>query len=125
MKRYYLNVPFNDRQKAKSLGCKWEFYVKLWYTTTPVDKYFHKWCLKDNQDKIEKLFLQMKDEYRIRKEPKKSRKRKHPWDEVDYEDNYEEKLCSHCLLSDCICCQLIDETMDAVVKIVQNIKCRK
>jgi hypothetical protein len=57
MKSYYLHAPYAERNKAKSVSCKWEFYVQLWHTTTHVEDYFHKWRLKDNQGDIEKSLL--------------------------------------------------------------------
>jgi hypothetical protein len=108
MKRYYLDVPFTDKNRAKLVGCKWEYYVKSWYTTTHVEDAFHGWRLKNNQDDIEKLFLENKEIYRTTK----SKKRKLQWDEDDYEDDYNECVCHQCSQTNCVCYQLIEDAID-------------
>lgn len=29
--RVYLNVPYNDKDRAKELGCRWDSDMKKWY----------------------------------------------------------------------------------------------
>ena len=40
----YLNVPYEDKDKAKSLGAKWDNKLKKWYVYDRRDYYkFQKW----------------------------------------------------------------------------------
>jgi hypothetical protein len=48
MMRINLNVPYGDKEKAKSLGAKWDVSTKRWYVLNPEDlKPFAKWMDKD------------------------------------------------------------------------------
>ena len=58
----YLNVPFSEKDKARSLGARWNPRVKKWYADVGRDKYvnFSKWILKEGYDAkiaIEYIFL--------------------------------------------------------------------
>ena len=33
--KYYLTIPYEERNKVKSEGAKWDPNIKLWYTTNP------------------------------------------------------------------------------------------
>lgn len=48
----YLNVPYEEKDEAKSLGAKWNAKVKKWYIDTAREKYikFSKWILQDTGD---------------------------------------------------------------------------
>lgn len=50
--RLYLNVPYKEKDEAKSLGAKWNPKVKKWYTTAKSEEYikFSKWILRDTDD---------------------------------------------------------------------------
>lgn len=50
----YLNVPYGEKDEAKSLGAKWNAKVKKWYIDTEREKYvrFSKWILKDTDDAV-------------------------------------------------------------------------
>lgn len=52
--RIYLDVPYDDKEEAKSLGAKWNPRVKKWYAETRPEEYvkFSKWILKDTDDAI-------------------------------------------------------------------------
>lgn len=39
--RIYLNIPFKDKEEAKSLGCRWDPEKKSWY------------CIKDKNNTSE------------------------------------------------------------------------
>ena len=44
MSRYYMNVPFAEKDEAKGLGAKWDYEEKKWYFTDQNDAYlFTKW----------------------------------------------------------------------------------
>ena len=40
--RVYLNVPYSDKDEAKSLGAKWDRDVQKWYATGDISA-FYKW----------------------------------------------------------------------------------
>lgn len=40
--RIYLNVPYSDKDEAKSLGAKWDKEAKKWYATGDISA-FYKW----------------------------------------------------------------------------------
>lgn len=43
-KKYYLNVPFSEKDKAKKFGAKWDIENKSWYYTNPDDSdKFKRW----------------------------------------------------------------------------------
>ena len=50
----YLNVPYGEKDEAKSLGAKWDAKVKKWYIDMARDEYvkFSKWILKDTDDAV-------------------------------------------------------------------------
>lgn len=50
----YLNIPYGEKDEAKSLGAKWNAQVKKWYTDTEREQYvrFSKWILKDTDDAV-------------------------------------------------------------------------
>lgn len=52
--RIYLDVPYDEKEEAKSLGAKWNPRVKKWYAETRPEEYvkFSKWILKDTDDAI-------------------------------------------------------------------------
>ena len=53
-KKFYLNVPFNEKDLAKELGAKWDNTVKKWYyISDKEDPKFEKW---QNSEKINKIF---------------------------------------------------------------------
>ena len=47
--RVYLNIPFNDKDNAKDMGCKWDMDRKKWYCIdsdygkSNVSKYIQTW----------------------------------------------------------------------------------
>lgn len=43
MQKEYLNVPYNEKDKAKKLGAMWDKDRKSWYTYKVHDKSFDKW----------------------------------------------------------------------------------
>ena len=46
--RIDLNVPYSDKDKAKSLGAKWDSATSKWYVLNPNDlKPFSQWLSKD------------------------------------------------------------------------------
>ena len=47
--KLYLNVPYKEKDEAKSLGAKWNAKLKKWYVDTIPEEYvkFSKWILKD------------------------------------------------------------------------------
>lgn len=49
-----LNVPYKEKDEAKSLGAKWNARMKKWYIDTKREDYvkFSKWILKDTDDAI-------------------------------------------------------------------------
>ncbi len=52
--RLFLNVPYNEKEEAKSLGAKWNATVKKWYVDLQPEEYvkFAKWIMKDTDDAI-------------------------------------------------------------------------
>lgn len=50
--RLYLNVPYKEKDEAKSLGAKWNAKVKRWYIDKEPAEYikFSKWILRDTDD---------------------------------------------------------------------------
>ena len=54
MMRLFLNVPYSEKDDAKSLGAKWNAVVKKWYVEVKPEEYvrFAKWILKDTDDAI-------------------------------------------------------------------------
>ncbi|MDD4914819.1 MAG: DUF5710 domain-containing protein [Methylococcales bacterium] len=43
--KIYLNVPYAEKDAAKSLGAKWDAAIKKWYAPTGADiSLFSKWC---------------------------------------------------------------------------------
>ena len=55
MQRYYLNVPYPEKDVAKSLGAKWDAIVKRWYYTSKMDETkFWKWIVRPFM-KVEEL----------------------------------------------------------------------
>ena len=52
--KYFLNVPFPEKDKAKALGARWDSQTKRWYYTRPEDaEKFSKWT--------EKSFMKFED----------------------------------------------------------------
>ena len=51
---FYLNVPYEEKDEAKSLGAKWDAEVKKWYIDMAREEYikFAKWILKDTDDAV-------------------------------------------------------------------------
>ncbi len=48
MERFYLDVPFEEKDRAKRLGAKWDWEKKQWYFTDPEDKpKFKFWLLPE------------------------------------------------------------------------------
>jgi len=48
--RVDLNVPFDEKEKAKFLGARWDMVKRTWYITDPDDlRRFAKWMDKDVQ----------------------------------------------------------------------------
>ena len=46
--RVELNVPYNDKDKAKALGAKWDMSTRKWYVLGPEDlKPFAQWMSTD------------------------------------------------------------------------------
>lgn len=46
--RVELNVPYNDKDKAKALGAKWDMSTRKWYVLSPEDlKPFAQWLSTD------------------------------------------------------------------------------
>jgi hypothetical protein len=46
--RVYLKVSYDERFKAKSLGCRWDSHVKLWFIDNPENlKPFSQWMPSD------------------------------------------------------------------------------
>ena len=46
--RVELNVPYNDKDKAKALGAKWDMSTRKWYVFSPEDlKPFAQWMSTD------------------------------------------------------------------------------
>ena len=55
MQKYYLNVPYAEKDVAKSLGAKWDAIVKRWYYTSKTDEAkFRKWIVRPFM-KVEEL----------------------------------------------------------------------
>lgn len=52
--RLYLNVPYKEKDEAKSLGARWNAKVKRWYIDKEPTKYteFSKWILRDTDDAV-------------------------------------------------------------------------
>ncbi|WP_197068263.1 DUF5710 domain-containing protein [Candidatus Soleaferrea massiliensis] len=52
--KLYLNVPYSEKEEAKSLGAKWNARVKKWYINTDPKEYtkFSKWILGDTDDAV-------------------------------------------------------------------------
>ena len=50
----FLNVPYAEKDEAKSLGAKWNANVKKWYIDVETEHYikFAKWILKDTDEAI-------------------------------------------------------------------------
>jgi hypothetical protein len=54
--RYNLNVPYLEKDEAKSLGARWDPKKRVWYTKNPGQlELFHRWMPK-NPPAREKLF---------------------------------------------------------------------
>jgi hypothetical protein len=48
--RIYLKVKYEERFKAKSLGCRWDYEAKLWFIENPDDlSLFKQWMPEDVQ----------------------------------------------------------------------------
>ena len=48
MKRFYLNVPYADKDKVKSLGARWDNDVRKWYYEgVKEDRHFSLWQMKE------------------------------------------------------------------------------
>lgn len=48
--KVYLKVSYDERFKAKALGCRWDMDVKCWYVVDPQDlEPFKKWLPSDIQ----------------------------------------------------------------------------
>lgn len=53
MERIYLNVPFSEKEEAKSLGASWDKVQKSWFIKDDVDKRkFEKWLGEAAQERI-------------------------------------------------------------------------
>ncbi|MBQ3163621.1 MAG: hypothetical protein IJC02_03650 [Lachnospiraceae bacterium] len=54
MMRLFLDVPYSEKDEAKSLGAKWNAIVKKWYVEVKPEEYvkFAKWIMKDTDDAI-------------------------------------------------------------------------
>lgn len=52
--RLYLDVPYREKEEAKSLGAKWNARIKKWYIDTEPEEYikFSKWILKNTDDAV-------------------------------------------------------------------------
>lgn len=70
MNKFYLNVPYKEKDDAKSLGAKFDFNMKKWYYTNANDKEkFKRWiaeekeCLKYEQlsDEQKQLIIKAKE----------------------------------------------------------------
>lgn len=62
-----LNVPYEEKDEAKSLGAKWNPELKKWYIQNTEDcGKFMKWIWKDYKD-YEELYI-LKDHLYMRKE---------------------------------------------------------
>lgn len=49
--RIYLNVPFSDKDKVKSLGARWDSEKRLWYVNNPENLFhFNNWLSKEVKD---------------------------------------------------------------------------
>lgn len=50
----FLNVPYSEKNEAKTLGAKWDPKIKKWYIDIPYDAYtkFAKWILRDTDEAI-------------------------------------------------------------------------
>lgn len=46
-KRYYLAVPFQEKEQAKALGAHWDWQVKKWYVTDPESPACNRWPIRD------------------------------------------------------------------------------
>ena len=70
VKRFYINVPFKDKEKAKALGARWDKLRKSWYAPNNVEKApFEKWQKVTPEAKVasnltvqEKFALSMKEQ---------------------------------------------------------------
>ena len=45
--RKYLNVPYANKDEAKSLGAKWDMQAKLWYDPVGSNPSLEKWSMND------------------------------------------------------------------------------
>jgi putative DNA primase/helicase len=45
--RKYLNVPYANKDEAKSLGAKWDTQAKLWYDPVGSNPSLEKWSMSD------------------------------------------------------------------------------
>lgn len=63
MEKFYLDVPFEEKDEAKGLGAKWDFDEKRWYFTNPKDEeLFSRWLDDDTFKKPrETAFLTVDD----------------------------------------------------------------
>lgn len=69
-KQYYINVPFKEKEEAKSLGAKWDGKERSWYVPEGIDKeLFNKWTQKAVDTKKDKIYLAVP--YEERAEAKK------------------------------------------------------
>ena len=51
----YLNVPYEDKEEAKELGCKWNAKRKKWFIENPKDRaLYKKWYLECQKFKPKK-----------------------------------------------------------------------
>ena len=52
--KLHLNVPYKEKDEAKSLGAKWDAHLKKWYIDIAPKHYvnFAKWILKDHDEVI-------------------------------------------------------------------------
>ncbi len=44
----YLNVPYKDRDEARSCGCRWDAQTRHWYAPMHVPlQYVERWLIKE------------------------------------------------------------------------------
>jgi hypothetical protein len=52
--RNYIDIKYDDKEKAKSSGAKWDKVMKSWYITTNVDEFMEKFNYESDDDLIKK-----------------------------------------------------------------------
>ena len=50
--KIYLDVPFGQKEEAKSLGARWDTHIKKWYYDGPINDFvkFGKWIISEDSD---------------------------------------------------------------------------